>query len=57
VALIVTAFGLYYLGSDMARPWISDVHIVAGLALPAVLIFHVWLGRRQIRKRSARQSS
>src|ERR1700692_878537 len=23
--LIVTAFGLYYLGSDVVRPWFSDV--------------------------------
>jgi hypothetical protein len=57
VALIVTAFGLYYLGSDTARPWISDAHIAVGLALPALLVFQVWLGRRQIRNRSARQSS
>ena len=57
VVLIVTAFGLYYLGSDTARPWISDAHIAAGLALPALLIFHVWFGRRQICNRSARQSS
>jgi hypothetical protein len=57
VALIVTAFGLYYLGSDTARPWISEAHIAVGLALPALLIFHVWFGRRQIRNRSARQSS
>ena len=57
VALIVTAFGLYYLGSDTARPWISEAHIAVGLALPPLLIFHVWFGRRQIRNRSARQSS
>jgi hypothetical protein len=47
--LIITAFGLYYLGSDALRPLISDVHIVIGLALPLVLAFHVWLGRRQTR--------
>jgi hypothetical protein len=57
ITLIVTAFGLYYLGSDTFRPWISDAHIAAGLALPALLIFHVWFGRRQIRNRSVRKSS
>src|SRR6516225_10789613 len=25
--LIATAFGLYYSGSDLMRPWISDAHI------------------------------
>ena len=44
--LIVTAFGLYYLGSEMLRPWISDVHIVVGLAFPLLLLIHVVLGRR-----------
>ena len=44
--LIATAYGLYYTGSDALRGWISDLHIVVGLALPAGLILHVWLGRR-----------
>ena len=44
--LIVTAFGLYYAGSETLRPWISDVHTAVGLALPALLMVHVWLGRR-----------
>jgi hypothetical protein len=44
--LIVTAFGLYYLGSETLRPWISDVHIAAGLAFPLLLLIHVVLGRR-----------
>jgi len=46
VVLIVTAFGLYYLGSEMLRPWISNLHIVAGVACPAALAIHIWLGRR-----------
>jgi hypothetical protein len=46
VVLIVTAFGLYYLGSDAVRPWTSDVHIAFGLALPVLLLVHVALGRR-----------
>jgi hypothetical protein len=44
--LILTAFGLYYAGSETLRPWISDVHIAVGVALPAALLAHVWLGRR-----------
>ena len=45
--LIMTAFGLYYLGAETLRPWASDVHIVAGFALPVLIAFHIWLGRRQ----------
>jgi hypothetical protein len=48
-ALIATAFGLYYAGSEFLRPWISDLHIAVGFALPALLIVHVWLGRRSRR--------
>ena len=45
-ALIATAFGLYYAGSETLRPWISDLHIVVGFVLPLALLVHVWLGRR-----------
>jgi hypothetical protein len=44
--LIATAFGLYYAGSETLRPWISGAHTAVGLALPALLLAHVWLGRR-----------
>lgn len=53
--LIASAFGLYYLGSEALRPWISDVHIAAGLALPLLLAIHVWLGRRS-RPRTSREA-
>jgi hypothetical protein len=46
-ALIVTAFGLYYLGSEAVRPWMSDVHIALGLAIPVLLVGHIWWGRRR----------
>ena len=47
--LIVTAFGLYYLGSETLRPWIRWTHIAAGLVLALWLPLHIWLGRRQLR--------
>ena len=43
---ILTAFGLYYLGSDTLRPWTSDIHIGAGLVLPVLFGVHVLVGRR-----------
>jgi hypothetical protein len=47
--LIVTAFGLYYLGSDAARTWFRLAHIGCGLALPALLLVHLWSGRRRVK--------
>jgi small-conductance mechanosensitive channel len=43
--LILTAFGLYYIGSEAARHWLSFVHITAGLVVPAVLSAHILVGR------------
>jgi cytochrome c biogenesis protein CcdA len=47
--LIVTAFGLYYLGSEMVRPWMSWIHIAAGVCLALWLPVHIVLGRRELR--------
>jgi hypothetical protein len=44
--LMVTAFGLYYLGSEAVRPWMSWIHLCVGFALAVVFPLHVWLGRR-----------
>ena len=46
--LIATAFGLYYLGSEALRPWISTIHIAFGLAVPAVITAHVMVGRASV---------
>ncbi|MBR1088773.1 hypothetical protein JQ621_15000 [Bradyrhizobium manausense] len=59
--LVVTAFGLYYLGSEIVRPWMSWIHLGAGFALAAMFPFHIWLGRRhrgreQLRSRSETKS-
>ena len=44
--LMLTAFGLYYSGSDVLRPWISDLHTGCGLFLPLLVAVHVLIGRR-----------
>ena len=44
--LIVTAFGLYYSGSDLVRSWVSLIHWGAGLFMPVMLLLHITLGRR-----------
>jgi hypothetical protein len=45
-ALIVTAFGLYYLGSEAVRPWMSWIHLGAGFFLALMFPLHIWLGRQ-----------
>jgi hypothetical protein len=47
--LILTAFGLYYLGLETLRPWMSWTHIAAGFSLSLWLPVHIFLGRREIR--------
>jgi hypothetical protein len=44
--LIATSFGLYYTGSEWARPLMSDVHIIVGFFLPILFASHIMLGRR-----------
>ncbi|MDE2166282.1 MAG: hypothetical protein KGJ66_08080 [Alphaproteobacteria bacterium] len=47
--LIVSAFGLYYVGAETLRNWTSDLHIAIGFGMPAILVAHVILGRRSLR--------
>jgi cytochrome c biogenesis protein CcdA len=46
--LVVTAFGLYYLGSETVRPWMSWIHIAVGFSVPVLFAFHILLGRRRL---------
>lgn len=47
--LIMTAFGLYYLGSETLRPWMSWMHIAAGVCLSLSFPVHILMGRRERR--------
>lgn len=44
--LVLTAYGLYYLGSDTLRAWTSNLHTGLGLGLPLLFAVHVVLGKR-----------
>ena len=46
LALVLTGYGLYYLGSEATRPWISAAHWALGLVAAAALVLHVLLGKR-----------
>jgi hypothetical protein len=43
--LILTGYGLYYIGNERFRSWTSWIHLIVGIALPAFLIVHIWRGR------------
>ncbi|WP_051946218.1 hypothetical protein [Verrucomicrobium sp. BvORR106] len=45
--MIVTAYGLYYIGDEDVRGVIAWAHLCTGVLIPLVLIIHVWLGHRQ----------
>ena len=44
--LTFTGFGLYYLAGESDRPLWSATHWIVGLALGALIVLHVLLGRR-----------
>src|SRR6266403_5377024 len=44
--LTITGYGLYYAGGEMLREWTSWIHLALGLALPILLLVHIFLGRR-----------
>jgi hypothetical protein len=44
--LTITGYGLYYAGSERLRAWTSWLHLAVGLALPILLLIHVFLGKR-----------
>ena len=43
---IITAYSLYYLADEVSREVAGYVHLVTGIALPLVLVFHVIHGRK-----------
>lgn len=44
--LILTGWGLYYLGNERLRHWTSLTHCILGIASPLVLIVHIRLAAR-----------
>ena len=56
--LIISGYGLYYIGDERFRSWTSWTHLIVGLGLPIFLVVHIWRGRatRNV-KRSRRHSA
>lgn len=44
--LTITGYGLYYAGDEKLRAWTSWIHLAVGLALPILLLIHIFLGKR-----------
>lgn len=44
--LTLTGYGLYYVGGESLRIWLSRLHWLPGLFWPVALIAHIWIGRR-----------
>jgi hypothetical protein len=44
--LALTALGLYYLGEEIGRHWVSVIHWGFGLAVVPILVLHALTGRR-----------
>jgi cation transport ATPase len=55
--LTITGYGLYYAGGERLRAWTSWIHFVVGLALPILLLIHIFLGRRTRHSASTRSRS
>ena len=57
--LVLTAFGLYYAGSDALRAPVLLAHFWTGVAIAVGFVWHVWYGRHQRRsiERAKRQPS
>ena len=49
--LILSGYGLYYIGNERLRSSTSWIHLIIGLALPVLLIIHIWRGRVSQRKK------
>ena len=54
VFLIASGYGLYYFGDEHLRSWTSWSHLALGLALPAVIVLHIWSGRRSAPRNTSR---
>ncbi|MGH8163530.1 MAG: hypothetical protein ACREP1_04265, partial [Rhodanobacteraceae bacterium] len=43
--LVLTGYWLYYIGGERLRAWTSAAHLWAGLALPLIMLLHIWRGK------------
>lgn len=44
--LVLSGYLLYYASGESLRSWTSIFHWVLGLALPMILVMHIYMGRK-----------
>jgi uncharacterized membrane protein len=44
--LIITGYGLYYIGHELSREVMQWIHLVLGCCDPLLFVTHLWLGRK-----------
>ncbi len=44
--LILTGWGLYYLGNEVLRNWTSWIHSILGLLFPVLILIHVFQAKK-----------
>jgi hypothetical protein len=54
--LILTGYGLYYAGGERLRALTSAAHLWVGLALPLIMLLHVWRGKTTRAKERSRRA-
>ncbi|NUQ17168.1 MAG: hypothetical protein HOP95_01740 [Sphingomonas sp.] len=47
IVLAVSALGLYYIGDEIGRQWVSLIHWAVGLLAAPLLLIHALRGRRR----------
>ncbi len=52
--LTLTGYGLYYAGGERLRTWMSQTHLIIGMALPIFLVIHILHGRTTRRSKRLR---
>lgn len=48
LVLILTGYALYYFSTEENHAILSSLHWITGLLLPAVLILHIFMGKRRV---------
>jgi hypothetical protein len=51
--LTLSGYALYYLGSESLRDADGQFHLWLGIAVPALLGWHIWCGKRAVNRRKA----
>ena len=46
--LALSGYGLYYFGGETLRSLTVWAHCIIGICFPALLAWHIWMGRKKV---------